>query len=290
MYGCIVESHESTRRRTECLLSKTHEDRIAWKGFTSMTHYNLVHKFTPMPQAMKIPDAKAAVDKEWKKPETIPARDSGKVRSKKEVILEAQRDKQKVHFATLMDTCHLKNAELEPKLQKYKGRVVLCGDIVKDDVGAYAVFTEPGSSTSQMTAAKIMDVIARLPGCAGQAADAVSAHTQAKLEDAPRLLKSLKSECPDVWIRLARHKCQNQGTKLKIPWYLLNETFHGHPLARLQWERQFEEALLELGWAKIPNWECMFFHRKQRLLFCQYTWMTSKSLEGNRIWLLCGRN
>ena len=30
---------------------------------TSMTHCNLAHKFSPMPQAMKIPDAKAAVDK-----------------------------------------------------------------------------------------------------------------------------------------------------------------------------------------------------------------------------------
>ena len=42
-----------------------------------------------------------------------------------------------------MDICHLKkNEELEPKLQKYKGRVLLRGDIVKDDSGAYAVFTE----------------------------------------------------------------------------------------------------------------------------------------------------
>ena len=52
-----------------------------------------------------------------------------------------------------MDLCHLKNAELEPKLQKYKGRVVLRGDIVKEDSGAHAVFTEDGSSASQMTAA-----------------------------------------------------------------------------------------------------------------------------------------
>ena len=36
-------------------------------------------------------------------------------------------------------------------------------------------FTEQGSSASQMTAAKVMDIISRLPGCAGQAADAVSA-------------------------------------------------------------------------------------------------------------------
>ena len=79
-----------------------------------------------------------------------------------------------------MEICHLKNAELEAKHQKYKGRVVLRGDIVKDDSGSYAVFTEQGSSASQMTAAKVMDIIARLPGCAGQAADAVSAYTPSK--------------------------------------------------------------------------------------------------------------
>ena len=50
-------------------------DRIAGKGVTSMTQCNLVHKFIPMPQAMKIPNAEAAVDKEWKKIETIPAWD-----------------------------------------------------------------------------------------------------------------------------------------------------------------------------------------------------------------------
>ena len=50
------------------------------------------------------------------------------------------------------------------------------GDIVKDDSGSYAVFTEQGSSAPQMTAAKVLDIISRLPGCAGQAADAVSAY------------------------------------------------------------------------------------------------------------------
>ena len=31
----------------------------------SLSHYNIVHKFIPVPEAMKIPDAKAAVEKEW---------------------------------------------------------------------------------------------------------------------------------------------------------------------------------------------------------------------------------
>ena len=41
-----------------------------------------------------------------------------------------------------MDICHLKNADLETKYQKYKGWVVLRGDVVEDDSGSYAVFTE----------------------------------------------------------------------------------------------------------------------------------------------------
>ena len=77
---------------------------------------------------------------------------------------------------------------------------------MKHDSGSYAVFTEQGSSASQMTAVKEMHVIARLPGRAGQAADAVSANTQVKMEDAPTLLKIPKSECPDIWTRLLKHK------------------------------------------------------------------------------------
>ena len=64
-----------------------------------------------------------------------------------------------------------------------------------------------------MTAAKIMDFIARLRDCDGQAADAASAYTQVKQEDAHKLLKIPKSECPDVWIRLPRH-AQNLGQTL----------------------------------------------------------------------------
>ena len=137
---------------------------------------------------MKIPAAKAAVDKELEKMEKISAWNLTKVRSKKEVIEEARTTGTKVHFASLMDICHLENAELEAMHQKYKGRVVLRGDVVKDDSGSYAVFTEQGSSALQMTVAKIMDIISRVPGCAGQAADAASAYTQVKMEDAPKLL------------------------------------------------------------------------------------------------------
>ena len=173
--ACILEADESTRMRMGNSIPHHHQDHVAGRGENSLQHYNLVHKFIPMPQAMKIPAAKAAVDKEWEKLEKFSAWNLTKVRSKKEVIEEARTSGATVHYASLMDTCHLRNAELEAKHQKYKGRVVLRGDIVKDDSGSYAVFTEQGSSASQITAGKIMELISRLPGCDGQAADAASA-------------------------------------------------------------------------------------------------------------------
>ena len=219
-----------------------------------------------MPQAMKILAAKAAMDKEWEKLEKIPAWDLTKGRSKKEVIDEARTKGAKVHFASLMDICHLKNAELETKHQKYKGRVVFRGDIVEDDSGSYAVFTEQGSSASQATAAKVTDIISRLPGCSGQAADAVSAYTQVQMEDASKLLKILKSQCPDIWIRLPRHKWPKSWSSREDPIVLLERNLYGHPLAGLLWERQYEKILLQHGWEKVSNWECLFVHRQKRVI------------------------
>ena len=81
--ACIVEASESTRLRLGESLPNHHEDHIAGKGNNSQQHKNLVHKFIPMPQAMKIPAAKAAVDKEWEKLEKFSAWNLTNVSSKK---------------------------------------------------------------------------------------------------------------------------------------------------------------------------------------------------------------
>ena len=61
--ACILEADESTRLCMGESLPTHHEDHIAGKSENSLQHYNLVHKFIPMPQAMKIPAGKAAVEK-----------------------------------------------------------------------------------------------------------------------------------------------------------------------------------------------------------------------------------
>ena len=121
-----------------------------------------------------------------------------------------------------------------------------------------------------MTAAKIMDIISRLPGCAGQAADAESASTQVKMENAPTLLKIPKSECPDIWIRLPRHKWPKLYCPvLKIQSFLLNKIY-----TVILWQDCYGKGNLRKsycsGWEKVSNWECLFVHREKGLFLSVY--------------------
>ena len=133
-----------------------------------------------------------------------------------------------------------------------------------------------------MTAAKIMDIISRLPGCDGQAADAVSAYTQVKMEDAHKLLKIPKSECPDIWIRLPRHKWPKSWSSMEDPVVPLERNLYGHPLAGLLWERQFEKILLKHGWENKILIRCGKYLTKksiwenQHLSWIIYTWAALK--------------
>ena len=111
-----------------------------------------------------------------------------------------------------------------------------------------------------MTAAKIMDIISRLPGCARQAADAISAYTQVKMEDAHKLLKIPKSECPDIWIRLPRNKWPKSWSNMEDPVVPLDRNVYGNPLAGLLWDKPFEKVPSKCGWEKVSNWECLFEH------------------------------
>ena len=213
-------------KRVESSQSKNHEEHIAGKGFTSMLHYNWVDKFIVMSQAMKIPDAKTAVDKEWKKLETIPSMEFGKSHEQKgRYSGSTKRQKES-------PLCYI-DGHMSP--QKCRVGTVNCRSIEAESCssGANAVFTEQGSSASQMTAAKATDVVARLPVCDGQAADAVSAYAQVTLEDAPRLLKIPKSECSDVWIRLPRHKWPKSSSNTGDPVVLLERNLYGHPTRRI---------------------------------------------------------
>ena len=158
----------------------------------------------------------------------------------------------------------------------------------KNDSGSYAVFAEQGSSASQMTAAKVMDVIAGLPDCDGQAADTVSAYTQVGLEDAPRLLKIPKSECPDIWMRLQTHLAQILVKHWRPCGFFLERNLCGHLLDSCGKDSS-KKFCWNLDGKRVPNWECLCWS-KAIIIFGRFSWMTWEWLEGSGICLPCGRN
>ena len=111
---------------------RPHQDHTAPNGYASADLLALVHLPIPIAKAMKIPDAKKAVDAEWAAHVQKKTWNADRVRPKAEVIAEAQKKNMSVHFGRLMDLCHLKHAELHQSVQKYKGRVVFRGDQGKD--------------------------------------------------------------------------------------------------------------------------------------------------------------
>ena len=80
--------------------NRPHDDHFASKGYASEEYFGLVHIPVPIPKALLIPEAKAALEKEWKKLETRTAWDIKGVRPKAEVIVESQASGVPAHFGS----------------------------------------------------------------------------------------------------------------------------------------------------------------------------------------------
>ena len=245
-YGCIVESHEATRQRVESSPPTKHEDRIAGKWDNSMTHDNLLHKFIPMLQAMKIPDEKAAVDKEWKKLETIPAWS----RARRRLFSKHKEIKRKSIGAKISKTkksqsrapwWHCNRRLWSLRSFYWTGRVCVPNDCRISD--------ECYCKIARLWRTSNCRGICLYPG---------------KVGGRSKIAQNSK-------VRVSRYMDPSSTTQMAKSWVniedpvvSLERKFFGHPSAGLLWERQIEEVPLELGWEKVPNWECVFVHRKQR--------------------------
>ena len=169
-------------------------------------------------------NAEAAMDKWWwrkKKLVTFPAWQLEKNNSKKEIVLGTQWDKSPL---CCINGHVLSQSEgLKTKITKVLEWSRTPWWHCKKKSGVYEIFTEQGSSVSQMIVAKVMDdVIARVPDSEGQAADAISAYIQEKL--------GMFRDCRNSWIRMNVQTYgyvirPNPGQTLKIPRYFLNEKF-----------------------------------------------------------------
>ena len=215
---------------------------------------------------MNIPDAKAAFGKEMEQVNKSDSMARKERNRKQQVVEEARKEGMTIHCATLMDLCLIKNSEVDKIFPKYNGRLVLHGDEVKDDSGSYAVLTEQGSSASHMTAAKALDVSSRLPGCASEASDAVSAYTQVKMEDAPKLWRLSESECPvnmETFTTFSMSKIMELHNTSRS--FIVNARVWTLPSRFFC--RNANLTKLEEGWEKVPGWRMFVITSRTRVCF-----------------------
>ena len=66
-----------------------------------------------------------------------------------------------------------------------------------------------------------------------------------------KIIENSKGKCPDVWIRLPKHKWPKSWSSMEDPVVPRERNLYGHPLAGLLWERQFEKIPLKYGWEKV---------------------------------------
>ena len=204
----------------------------------------------------------------------------------KDAIDEARNKVRKVHFASLMDLCHLKNSELEPQYQKYKGRVVLRGDIVKGDLGSYAVFTEQGTSTddsrkshghnqhqlgctqrecqiSKTIVDNCRDMLeSRISGGAKEK-QPTRAYNRSKRKMHRRYWKFPNRDVQIFGSVYRNTKWPKSWSSMEDPVVLVERNLYSHPLAGLLRDRQFEKVLFIYDWEKVPNRERLFVNREK---------------------------
>ena len=89
---------------------RPHQDHIADAGYSSTEYQAMVHTPICIKEALRIPDARAALEKEWKKLEDLGAWNYNTVKPRAEVEDRAYREGKTIHFGGAMDLCHIKHS------------------------------------------------------------------------------------------------------------------------------------------------------------------------------------
>ena len=109
-----------------------------------------------------------------------------------------------------------------------------------------------------MAAAKMLDLVASLPGNRGGQTDAARAYTQALLQGTETRIRIPNDRWPPSW------------NKMRDPVVPLRLALYGHPDSGTFWERHCEERLLQKSFITIPGWPGVFTHESLRVVLAVY--------------------
>ena len=221
----------------------------------SLQHYNLVRKFIPMPQAWKIPDARAAVEKSVKIVEKYRHGSWQKSETKKKWSMKQGMKGEKFMVRHWWISVISRIRSWSPNINSAKAESyseVTLWKMIQDHT-QYSLNNDHQHHRWQPQ----MSWTWNLPGCAGQAADAVSSETQVKMEDAPLFIESSQ-------VRMSRYV--DTSTKAHMAKIMVQ---YGRP-SRSSWKEfvrsSFGRAFMWKAIRAVTKWTKVCDQRLGRLI------------------------
>ena len=115
-----------------------------------------------------------------------------------------------------------------------------------------------------------MDIISTLPGCAGQAAGAISALPRSKWKMHQNYCKFPNRNVQIFGYVYQNTSGPNRGQEWKTQSFLLNEICTVTLWQDYYGKGNSRKFCLKYGWEKVPNWECLIVHREKGLFLSVY--------------------
>ena len=166
------------------------------------------------------------------------------------VSREARDQGKEVHLAFLFGFMVQKGAEYEPgdPRKKYKYRVVLRGNDIKDQSFEVALFQEMATTPTTLEASRFCDLLGLLPGNATQGRDVEQAYLLAKMKG------------PATYVMLPKELWSDQMHYMRMPVVLLERALYGHPLAGAFWHQYCAKICKTAGFRLFSdNWPCCYW-------------------------------
>ena len=251
-YACIVEADESTRKRMEGSLHKHHEDQVAGKGMNALSHYTLVRKFIHMLEAMKIPNAKAAVENIGQSRENTGMAADRKSETKKEVIAEARNEGKTEEFGNRATVSWIQRSSCTPRRYCEGWFRIFCSIYW---AGIISVTNDGCKSNGCHSKATRM---CRTSGGPGQ-----NGRCTINVKNSEVRMSRYSWKC------LPKHNWPKSWSSMEDPVVLLERNLYGPSFDRtVTWKAIRESSFFVYGWEKVPNLERFSYTEKGTNLVC----------------------
>ena len=160
---------------------------------------------------------------------------------------ELKRTKPHVHVARIFPIIGVKNWE-DPESHRWKGRIVLAGNLIKTAMGQWALFGEIGAVPSTMSACRaLLAAYAITPDACLLQSDCLRAYTQAPMKGEETYIRLPKAWWPSHWVG-----------RYKDPLCRLLRALYGHPDSGNHWADKLGSELKARNFKEVDGWSSVF--------------------------------